>query len=128
MPRGRKVGEEQQAYPSKATLQESPIVPGGTVGRREELEEGIAATPSSRQPQMPRVSPSPDDVPNMTDPSGRADEAITAGLSIGAGPGPEALGFGSMEQSPEDILRSMYLKKPSRELSRLLQRSRLGWR
>jgi hypothetical protein len=33
--------------------------------------------------------PSPDDTPMLTDPTQRPDEPITAGLPIGAGPGPD---------------------------------------
>jgi hypothetical protein len=37
------------------------------------------------------MGPSPDDLPSITTPTQRPGEPITAGLSLGAGPGREAL-------------------------------------
>lgn len=49
-------------------------------------------------PTPPMLSRSPDDSPNLTDPSMRPDEPLTAGLDVGPGPGSEALGLPSYGQ------------------------------
>jgi hypothetical protein len=41
------------------------------------------------QPQMPAVTP--DDIPNLSDPSAYPDQPITSGLPMGPGAGPEVL-------------------------------------
>lgn len=49
---------------------------------------GVEARPPA-PPQGPPIFA--DDIPNLTDPTARPDEPISAGLSFGPGPGPEAL-------------------------------------
>ena len=49
---------------------------------------GVEARPPA-QPQGPPIFA--DDIPNLMDPTARPDEPISAGLSFGPGPGPEAL-------------------------------------
>lgn len=56
-------------------------------------------------------------------PSGRPDEPITAGLPIGAGPGPEALG---MAPTPLDELRAIYQRFPTEELRELIEEAERG--
>jgi len=47
---------------------------------------------------------SPDDSPNLTDPTTRPSEPVTAGLATGPGAGPEALGVQSYsQQRAQDI-------------------------
>lgn len=47
-----------------------------------------AAPPVAQQPQEPVLQPiSPDSFPNLTDPTNRPDEPLTAGMDVGPGPG-----------------------------------------
>lgn len=46
-----------------------------------------------------------DEVPNLTDPTMRPDEPVTAGIPLGAGPGLEALG--PLPPSPADPVRQI---------------------
>jgi hypothetical protein len=46
---------------------------------------------SDGQTGMPAFFRSPDESPNLTDPTNRPGEPITAGLSSGPGPGPESM-------------------------------------
>ncbi len=48
-----------------------------------------SATPAAGGVTPPRLAVYPEDIPNLTDPTARPDEPITAGLPIGAGPGPQ---------------------------------------
>ena len=119
-------GAESLETAPRTTTDQSKIVPGGTVGSREQLEAVVASTPRRAPVPTPPTPMSPDEVPNMTDNSNRPDEAITAGLGVGAGPGPEALGMPTI--TPDDIVRRMYGASPSKNLARLIARSRVGWR
>jgi hypothetical protein len=47
-----------------------------------------AATPASGGQVAPMLNVYPEDIPSLSDPTARPDEPITAGLPIGAGPGP----------------------------------------
>jgi len=53
--------------------------------------------------------PSPDDTPMLSDPTQRPDEPITAGLPIGAGPGPT--GF-DQKQERQSLKRYLPLIDP----------------
>lgn len=60
-------------------------------------------------------------VPTLADPSTRPDEPLTAGLPIGAGPGPSSMttaSFGPMELS---VLRGIYLTYPNEDLRRMIE-------
>lgn len=54
---------------------------------------GQTAQLMQQQADTPQVAPfvGPDEVPNLSDPSSRPEEPVTAGLSVGDGAGPEAL-------------------------------------
>lgn len=63
----------------------------------------------------------PGEVPTLTDPTARPDEPLTAGLPVGAGPGPSSLttaSFGPMELS---VLRGIYLQYPNEDLRRMIE-------
>jgi hypothetical protein len=65
-----------------------------------------------------------DMVPNLGDPTGRAEEPVTAGLPIGAGPGMDAMG--PLPPQPTDpmrqVLQAMMLVAPNPDVQRLLNR------
>lgn len=77
------------------------------------MEQNTAATGGMTPPPQPRPTRTPDDSPMLTAPTQRPDEPITAGLSVGPGPGPEALT--GMDPRYEETVRlrekwSPYLK------------------
>lgn len=84
MPRGGpRQGTPGKAYGNRTDLQMKPDMAKNTAATG-----GDAAT-QGRTPQPPASSP--DDTPNMSDPTNRPAEPVTAGLPSGPGPGPEGL-------------------------------------
>jgi hypothetical protein len=80
-----------------------------------------AATPTAPRPSAPSGPPAGGVVP-LHAPSTRPDEPITAGLSVGAGPGPEVLGAlrGSSETTADE-LRAIFVRFPTEEMRSLLE-------
>jgi len=57
-----------------------------------DMEAGSPASGGIEAPAQPRMTgPFPEDTPNISTPTLRPQEPITAGLGMGAGPGREAL-------------------------------------
>jgi hypothetical protein len=83
MPRGGK----RQGTPGKAYSNRTDM------GMNYDMEAGTPASGGIEAPAQapPMMGPSPDDLPSITTPTQRPGEPITAGLSLGAGPGREAL-------------------------------------
>ena len=81
MPRGgRRKGTPGVAYANRTDLAQSPAPQTGTQ---------TAASGGVEPSANPLAGmPSPDDTPGLSDPTQYPDEPITAGLPIGAGPGP----------------------------------------
>jgi hypothetical protein len=77
----RKRGGARQGTPGKAYSNRTDLMSNYDQQAASPAAGGIQA------PAMPMVTP--DDSPNLTDPTQYPDEPITAGLSIGPGPGPE---------------------------------------
>lgn len=80
-----------------------------------------AVDPTLGQPQMPQGPLiGADEVPNLTDPTMRPNEPVTAGIPLGAGPGREALG--PLPPSPSDpvrqIVEALMLTHPNPDLQR----------
>jgi hypothetical protein len=71
----------------------APLAKTASVNPMSRSEQGIAPS------QLERVTP-------LYAPTERADEPITAGIALGAGPGPEALGINAVapRQKQSDIL------------------------
>lgn len=85
-----------------------------------------AATPSSSpSPSQPSPAPmpgmGPGEIPTLADPSAFPDEPLTAGLSSGAGPGPEALRSASFGPQELSTMRAIFLKYPNDDLRRLIE-------
>jgi hypothetical protein len=79
------------------------------------------------QPQQQQFIPpliGADEVPSLSDPTMRPGEPVTAGLDVGMGAGPEALG--PMPPAPIDPVRqaiqAMMLVSPNPDLVRVLAR------
>lgn len=85
MPRGRggrRQGTPGKGYSNRTDLQMQPDMAAGTPAAG-----GIKA-PAEQTPMLPVY---PEDTPMLTDPTARPQEPLTAGLPMGAGPGPEAM-------------------------------------
>ena len=61
-----------------------------------------------------------DEVPNLSDPTARPHEPITAGLPMGPGPGPEALGPQGATDPTRRLLQAMLVAHPSNDIMRLI--------
>jgi hypothetical protein len=75
-------------------------------GDRKAMQEQIAGAPTARTPDVrglpagqvqaaAQQAPAREDVVGLFEPTRRPEEPITAGIAMGAGPGPEALGMQS---------------------------------
>lgn len=92
MPRGNGSGGPRQGTPGKAYSNRTdlmsstkPVAPG----QINPTAAGGMTAPAAQPPpqQQARPMPSPDDTPNLTDPTMRPDEPLTAGLPTGPGAG-----------------------------------------
>lgn len=72
--------------------------------------------------QMP-THVTPDQVPKLDDPTGRPNEPLTAGLDMGAGAGPEAIGPLPPNPAIQNV-QAAYLANPTPQLRRVLARLR----
>jgi hypothetical protein len=84
MPRGGK----RQGTPGKGYSNRTDLTSDYSAGNA--AAGGMQAQPQQRQFIPPAVGA--DDVPSLSDPTMRLGEPVTAGLSVGAGAGSEALG------------------------------------
>lgn len=111
MPRGgRRQGTPGKGYSNRTDLMAStkppavgevnPVAAGGMTG-------AAPAAPAGPPPGM--AMPSPDDTPMLTDPTQRPDEPITAGLPMGAGPGP---GLDNRPAETRNLQRYLPLLRP----------------
>jgi len=71
----------------------------------------MAPNPSDAAMPMPSVYP--EDTPMLLDPTQRPDEPITAGLPVGAGPGPAPGSFGSQTTSLQEMYQRAAMNDPS---------------
>jgi len=126
---GRRKGAPGKAYTNRKDLNTNrmPIqsAPSAQYGERAKLEAAQAAVPMGSAPQAPPPQQQPQGpVPGgggeFTRPTERPDEPFTAGLSHGAGPGPEILGLGAQPDEVTLQLRALYSKYPLAELAELL--------
>lgn len=115
MPRTRQGGARQGKpganYPNRTDMQLAPrAAPGQSYGAAAEQLRGQEAVPMGAPPTaVPPVGggapagevPMPPPPTPLAAPTGRPDEPITAGLAMGAGAGPEALG---MEEVDPDMM------------------------
>lgn len=90
-PGGRRQGTQGTAYRQRTDLasDRQPVrtVASKEYGKRTRQEQAQSVMP------LPDVTgiPKPGSVPSLTAPTSRPDEPVTAGLPIGAGPGPSRL-------------------------------------
>lgn len=135
MPRGRggaRQGTPGTAYPNRSDLQAAEpveVAPAKEYGERQQQQAAQRALPIAPSPQPAASPPAPQAPPQPQQPNSasslpdingqvpwlhptqRPNEPITAGLPIGAGPGPEALtGIGAIaanQQTEQGTLRNL---------------------
>lgn len=143
MPRKRKVpgagadprggvrqGNPGKPYPNRSDLRAQPVrtatgQPYGAAGAQAAAQQAVPlpqAPPAGGAGAAAGGGPQysyPEDVPNLTDPSQRPEEPLTAGMPFGPGAGPR------MAVGPQDTLgdqlRALYLAHPTPELRDLLE-------
>ena len=116
MPRGgKRQGTPGRAYSNRTDL-------GMDYSPGDAAAGGMQAPADQRQFMPPAIGV--DQVPNLSDPTMRPDEPVTAGVDVGVGPGMDALG--PMPPSPMDPVRqaiqAMMLVSPNPDLVRVLNR------
>jgi hypothetical protein len=82
----------------------------------------LASTPDVRPSQAPAV-PAQEPVTPLFAPTQRPDEPITAGVAVGAGPGPEALTMAKSAEKLSDTLAKMLPYDETGEVEILYQRA-----
>lgn len=117
MPRGgKRQGTQGKAYSNRTDL-------AVNYGSNGSAASGGMEAPAEQTPLMRPVIGA-DQVPNLSDPTMRPDEPVTAGLPVGPGSGPEALG--PMPPPPADPVRQVVLAMmqvaPNPDLIRVLAR------
>jgi hypothetical protein len=88
------------------------LPPSKEYGERKQMEEIQSGAPRSRtrgaaDPKLGRPANPMSDITPLYAPSQKPDEPITAGISRGEGPGPEALGVNMPTQKLSDALAKM---------------------
>lgn len=124
MPRGsRRAGTPGVTYSNRTDLNgtvpvmAAPDQPYGEAGAQRAAQQAV---PLRGAPPVPRPPVTPDQVPNLLDPTARPGEPVTAGLPVGAGPGPEVLGMG-LGNAVLDELREAYRLTRSEALRDMIE-------
>jgi hypothetical protein len=131
MPRGKGPGGPRQGTPGKGYSNRTDLASNMDMSKNTAASGGMTAPapdPGVAQLGQPEALPMPavgaDDIPNLTDPTQRPDEPVMAGVPLGAGPGPEAMG--PMPPNPMDptrqIVQALMDLAPSPDLARILNR------
>lgn len=81
MPRGR--GGKRQGTPGKGYSNRTDLMTNYDASQGSPAAGGVEVGP------MEQAGPAPEDSPNLLDPTNYPEEPITAGLPVGAGPGPQ---------------------------------------
>jgi hypothetical protein len=121
MPRGgRRSGTPGKTYPNRTDMHKPEFKgqPQGAAKAQAEVQAsgspGSAPGPSA--PPAAPPGPAAGSLGAFNRPSDRPEEPITAGLSTGPGPGPDALGLGP-QGKPEDVdMRDMAIYLPTLEM------------
>jgi hypothetical protein len=81
-----------------------------------------APAPHASAPIRPVQGPLPGQVLPLDAPSTRPNEPLTAGMPLGAGPGPEALGdLAGIGEDVNMALRAIFNRFPNEDLRRVLE-------
>ena len=111
--------------PSKFSTR-TDLPPSKEYGERKATEEIMAGAPTattrgSADPKLGRPANPMSDITLLYAPTQKPDEEITAGISRGPGPGPEALGVNMPTQKLSDALAKMLPFDTSGEIAILYQ-------
>lgn len=129
MPRGgRRNGKVGQAYSNRSDLQGASLHSAqygdGTARAASTAVVPVQPPPTANIPAPPPgapLGPDPGALGDLTGPTARPDEPITAGLGIGPGVGPEALKPRPTGNPDLDELRAIYQAHPSPALRELIE-------
>ena len=102
------------------------LPPSKEYGERKQTEEILGGAPTattrgSADPKLGRPANPMSDITPLYAPTQKPDEPITAGISRGPGPGPEALGVNMPTQKLSDALAKMLPFDTSGEIAILYQ-------
>lgn len=114
-----------KAGPGKFSVRED-LPPSTQYGERKQMEEIMGGAPTattrgSADPKLGRPASPMSAVTSLFAPTQKPDEPITAGISRGPGPGPEALGVNMPAQKLSDALAKMLPFDTSGEIAILYQ-------
>ena len=138
MPRGgRRSGRPGQSYPNRLDLQSQPV----RTAPSREYGQGVAQQRAQQAVPLPQATPtaplpagaSPGSVPPpdpgmLAAPTARPGEPVTAGLPIGAGPGPSALATGNPDDQVLVNLYQAYRNAPTEGLRALIEQMEMQGR
>lgn len=88
-------------------------------GEGAELDRAQDAVPAGPAVTDPVPFVSPDQVPNLSDPTMRPDEPVTTGEPFGPGAGPRPMS--NVGDPVLETIRAMYMNNPSPHLRRMLR-------
>ena len=113
---GSRQGTQGKVYSNRTDLNQAPRAAAtDTYGEAAALKRGQEQVPLPQAPPvamgMPVGAPMPGEGGGLAAPTQRPGEPVTAGLQLGAGPGPEALAM--MPDSTMETLRAIYAKFPN---------------
>lgn len=109
MPRGR--GGARQGTPGKGYSNRTDMT--SNYNQSENTAASGGMTPPAVDRSMPMIPVTPDQTPNLSDPTNRPDEPITAGLPVGPGPGLEAMtGLDPRQQETQALRKWLPLLEP----------------
>lgn len=125
---GARQGTTGTQYANRSDLRQTPTAATGQeygkAGAQIAAQRAVplaAAPPVGPPPAGPPVAAgfaTPEDTPNLTDPTRRPDEPVTAGMPFGPGPGPDPRS--APMSDVEARLRALYAAYPTRELRELI--------
>ena len=128
---GRRQGAPGKAYPNRTDMNQNrqpvTVASGQPYGARQEQVAAQRALPLPAAPPVPAPPPpAPGALPGgrgpFTRPTEYPDEPLTAGMSIGPGPGPEALAMRGVTVDDQLVaqLRGLYAAYPNSDIAALL--------
>lgn len=122
-PRSGRAARKQ--YPNRSDLRVPKDAPTGQpYGERKKQidsqEKLPVAPPPSLRPQLPPQG-SPPVLSPFSRPTERPGEPLTAGLTGGAGPGPEALDIAPVSDPTAMQLRAIYARFPNEDLRQAIE-------
>lgn len=113
---GPRTGNPGAQYPNRSDLQRGPRAQPVTAASGQTY--GVRAEQEAAQRQIPLPAQAP--IVPLSAPTQRPTEPLTAGLPIGAGPGPEVLSAMPRADDTRAVLAAWYAEDPSPEIADML--------